>query len=96
MIVSTLAIRGVGNRLRSTTDEALDGTIRRPSRRTRVRVDPRPRSCTLAWPARFGLLEAALPKAVNCGNSLIKLSMLTDPVAWKSSWVTVTIGLLAM
>ena len=44
---------------------------------------------------RDGLFDAEFPAGVNCGMSLIKLSTLTEPVASRSSLLTVTIGLLA-
>ena len=44
---------------------------------------------------RVGLWEVDEIDGVNCGRSLIRVSIVTEPVAWKSSCVTVTIGELA-
>ena len=82
-------------RLTSTVPSLFDGTTRRPFISTSVRLVPRPRSATLAWPPFDGLFEVMLTAGTNCGMLLSSVSIVVVPVAWMSSASTVTIGLLA-
>ena len=93
-MTSMFLIRAVGIRLTSTEPSEFDGTTRRPFIRTSVRFEPRLRRLMLAWPPLDGLFEVDEIDGVNCGRSLIKVSIVTEPVAWKSWAVTVTIGLV--
>lgn len=49
----------------------------------------------LAWPLLDGLFDDRVTDGTNCGMSFSSDSMVGDPVSWKSSAPTVTIGLLA-
>jgi hypothetical protein len=99
-MISTRSTAAAGIVLTSTTIEALEGVVRRPLIRTRLRFAPRLRSETVAepgvlvavgWmsPPRSGVLSGA-----NCGRRLRFASIEDVPEAFNTSSLTVTMGLL--
>ena len=80
---------------RSTTPDGLAGTMRLPSISTRVRVVPRPRSSTLAWPPFDGLFDVLVTDGTNCGSVFSTASTVVALFCSNNSRPTVTTGLAA-
>ena len=80
MITSMFWMSCEGRTLRSTVPVAFEGTTRRPFISTSVRLPPRPRSCTLAWPPFDGLFDDMLMPGTNCGIWLSSVSSVVTPV----------------
>lgn len=92
-MISTLSMSAEGMMLRSGTPSPLAGIRRLPSSSTSVEVGPSPRSEMLACPPLAGLFEVLVNAGTNCGSVLSAVSTVREPLRWKSSSVTDTIGL---
>ncbi len=106
VITSTLSIAAAGIVLTSTTRKELTGCGRRPSIRTRLRFEPKPRRSSVAapgaWegstngdPAGFPTPRFPVPSGVNCGSWFNALSTLKLERFSNVSASMVTMGLLA-
>ncbi len=96
VMISTLSISAGGMTLRSGTPSPLPGINRIPSTRTSVRAVPRPRRSTFASPPptlAAVKLDVLVSDGTNCGSEFSVVSTVADPVRWKASSGTDTIGL---
>jgi len=92
---STLSISATGMTLVSTTPNRLNGTTRRPSISTTVRLSPRPRRFTVAPPLAPLLVPGPI-EGIAPGTILRKSSAATGWVRAISSLLTVITGLLVV
>ena len=93
MRISTLSISAEGMVFRSMTPLTFEPTSRVPSSSTNVRVGPKPRRSTFAWPPFDGLFEVVVTDGTSCGSVLSTCSTCTSPERLKASASMVTTGL---
>ncbi len=104
VMTSTFFTAADGMVFTSTTSWALTGCARRPLTSTSVRLVPRPRRLSVAAPGASRAPENAVaallcadaePAVANCGRSFRASSTFGAARFSNTSWLTVTIGLLA-